>query len=392
VPDLGAAAVRWAATAGAGARLPAPVVARDRTYIDWICRALARHPDAAEALLASPPATCTAADPAPTLGSRWRVTCLARHAAGTADVEGATPAQVIDGAQRQSILDHAMRLEPLTEPTPELAALLAARYGWVYPHAWRAGLPAKVSVSELRRLDDLVQASEAGRIATLPVAADVGPSEPRETWAMPQLTEWGSQRQRISGAYRGTLVHQILGKMRLEPGLGQAALAARVAEMVARRMLAPEAAALGTAELSDLVWFLGTDLGLRLAAPGSDIARELPFTLAVSAARIEGLTGSGRDGAGQAPGLPAAARDEIVLVQGIIDCLLWGPQGAELIEYKTDRLAPASAATALDRYRVQLGLYAEAIEAAFGRPVVRAHLVLLHPQVILPVERDALHI
>jgi ATP-dependent helicase/nuclease subunit A len=392
VPDLAAAAVRWAATAAGGARLPAPVVARDRTYIDWVCRALARHPDSAAALLAAQRAACPAADPPSTLGSRWQVTVLPRPAAGGADVATGVSVPVVDAMQRQSILDHATRLEPLTQPTPELAAFLADRYGWTYAHAWRAGLPAKVSVSELRRLDDLVQADEAGRIAALPVAGEVGPAGPAQSWPMPQLNEWGSRRQRINAAYRGTLVHQILGRLRFEPGLDRAALGARIAEMVAHRALAPETAALGDSEISGLEWFLGTDLGRRLAATGTDIARELPFTLAVSAGRIAGLTVGGQDLPGQAADLPAAAGDEIVLVQGIIDCLLWGPQGAELIEYKTDRLAPAEAATAADRYRVQLGLYAEAVEASFGCPVARVHLVLLYPRVILPVERAALRV
>lgn len=107
--------------------------------------------------------------------------------------------------------------------------------------------------------------------------------------------------------------------------------------------------------IADIAWFAATPLGQALADHAQRVRRETPFVYA----------------------LPV--RGERLIIRGVIDCLLDLDDGIVILDYKTDRisgLAPLSERVA--RYAVQLGLYAAAAAAIFGRPVQRAALVFLH--------------
>lgn len=67
--------------------------------------------------------------------------------------------------------------------------------------------------------------------------------------------------------------------------------------------------------------------------------------------------------------------DDVVLLQGVIDCLFRDEQGLVLLDYKTDTIygpfADFAAAEPVlrQRYTVQLQLYARAVEAVWETPV-----------------------
>jgi ATP-dependent exoDNAse (exonuclease V) beta subunit len=140
------------------------------------------------------------------------------------------------------------------------------------------------------------------------------------------------------------------------------------------------------------------------------VLRELPFTLALPAAEIyPGLLGcSGEkavsqnvlDDQGKAGEITAGGTDktiipdlsckqgsfsemqtgsgEKVIIQGVIDCLVDEGDGFLLLDYKTDILTSEQMETALDLYRVQLNLYARAVEDILGRHVKEKYLYLFH--------------
>ena len=68
------------------------------------------------------------------------------------------------------------------------------------------------------------------------------------------------------------------------------------------------------------------------------------------------------------------------VLEGIIDLLVEGPDGLEVVDYKTDQLGTAEEVDrALARYRVQGAAYAVALEEALGRPVDRCTFLFLRP-------------
>ena len=63
---------------------------------------------------------------------------------------------------------------------------------------------------------------------------------------------------------------------------------------------------------------------------------------------------------------------EGIFVQGVIDVLFDEGDGLVLVDYKTDKVR--SGEELAGRYRLQLELYAEAIETIYGRPVTEKYL------------------
>ena len=66
------------------------------------------------------------------------------------------------------------------------------------------------------------------------------------------------------------------------------------------------------------------------------------------------------------------------VLEGFVDLLFEGPDGLEVVDYKTDRVRSDDEVTRLSaRYRLQGAAYAAAVEAATGRPVRRCTLLFL---------------
>ncbi len=67
-----------------------------------------------------------------------------------------------------------------------------------------------------------------------------------------------------------------------------------------------------------------------------------------------------------------------VLLEGIVDLLFEGPNGLEIVDYKTDRAGgDEELVKASERYRLQGGAYAVAIEECLNREVDRCTFLFL---------------
>ena len=61
---------------------------------------------------------------------------------------------------------------------------------------------------------------------------------------------------------------------------------------------------------------------------------------------------------------------ETILVQGIIDAYFETDEGLILVDYKTDKVERPDGSDLIEKYRVQLDYYAEALTRLTGQPVV----------------------
>ncbi|WP_157057787.1 PD-(D/E)XK nuclease family protein, partial [Calditerricola satsumensis] len=116
--------------------------------------------------------------------------------------------------------------------------------------------------------------------------------------------------------------------------------------------------------------FFATSLGRRLRA-ARRVWREVPFTLAVPASacyvlKERGTARSAETDAG-----------DLVLVQGVIDCLFEEDGGLVLLDYKTDRIDALTDEALVARHRVQLEWYVRAASRIWRQPVRERYLVLL---------------
>ena len=201
-------------------------------------------------------------------------------------------------------------------------------------------IPAKLSVTELKRRaeeEDFLQSADF-----MPKTAE------KFIYRRPSFM----QTKKISGAEFGTLMHRVMQSLNLSGDLSRAGIVAQVEELARREIILPEHVALVRAD--KIAAFFASDIGQRLIA-AQEFYRELPFSRLIDAQKFFKV-------------------DEKIFIQGIIDLLFKDAAGRwVLLDYKTDRDAPDIA----ERYRVQIELYTQAVEALLKISVAEKYLYLL---------------
>ena len=66
--------------------------------------------------------------------------------------------------------------------------------------------------------------------------------------------------------------------------------------------------------------------------------------------------------------------EEQVLLQGVVDCALIEEDGITVIDFKTDSVTEETVSDAVERYRSQVGAYAQAVSRIYGMPVKEKYL------------------
>jgi ATP-dependent helicase/nuclease subunit A len=66
----------------------------------------------------------------------------------------------------------------------------------------------------------------------------------------------------------------------------------------------------------------------------------------------------------------SAHEKDFVLIQGIIDLAVIRPDFIQVLDYKTDQIGPEDLTPRIEKYRVQVELYARALQRIYQRPVV----------------------
>ena len=110
----------------------------------------------------------------------------------------------------------------------------------------------------------------------------------------------------------------------------------------------------------DILAFAGSELGRRMqrAAQDKKLHREQPFVMKVDMKNLDASWNG----------------DETVLVQGIIDAYFIEAEEIVLVDYKTDFVRRGEEQKLIDRYRVQLEDYAQALERMTGRKVKERYI------------------
>ncbi|MBE6657013.1 MAG: hypothetical protein E7604_01070 [Ruminococcaceae bacterium] len=229
-------------------------------------------------------------------------------------------------------------------------------FSFVYPDEHLVNLPAKMSVSELLRLNADAQMS---------VPADAADStaeiQPEKIYAKPRFLQT-AEESGVTAAERGTATHQFMQFCDFGALSGAGTVSERIDAEI--RRLADEhylsAETVSRIDRRALAQFLGSRLFTRLRYAKS-VQRELRFNLFVPASELPGYDGEAAE----------------ILVQGIIDCCYIDPSDRiVLIDYKTDHFSRSVCAdreqveTILTgRYADQLRYYRAAAEQLYCRPV-----------------------
>lgn len=366
VGNLAKAADKWARAAeSSGWLLPAAERVAARSFLDWIAPAVLRHRDgaplrrAAQVAPSVPPAVWSDV-------SRWAVrlvpaSALRNEPSASAQADAEWVRAAAEG-------------RPVPVSSPQRDAVVAA-LEWRYPYAEAEGQWAKLSVSALKRKgetegDVAAEWEPGGEGAVGAERAELSGRRPfaRVAQAFAQRPAFAAPAA-LSPAERGRAVHAVLQRLDLDGPLDEEAICAQLEALVRSEHLTPEQAE--AVDVADLAAFFASPLGQRLRA-ARRVWREVSFTIAVPARACYGAEEKGD----ASPAEDVDAGD-LVLVQGVIDCLFEEDGGLVLLDYKTDRTDALPDEAIMARHRAQLVWYAHAASRIWRRPVRERYLVLL---------------
>jgi len=346
---------KWCTQVGLGdGALSDSYLSEVKSPLDWLAAALARHRDGASlrelGLCDESPHPALANDP-----SCWKIF-----------LNPNVKSETVEKSDYPEILVRVKRLEPLA-PGPQ-ADLVKARLDWTYPLAEFLGRAAKVSVTELKRRFELIEEKEAGFSLDRSLPVGVRPLFMQE-------------RHGLSAAEAGTALHLVMQHLNWQGALDAVSISAYINKMVEMELLSEEQAA--AVPVAKIAAFFASPLGVR-ALRGRKLLRELPFTLALPARELYSFDGINFDGINTSSGQleTVTGREDgadsraVVIVQGVIDCLIDEGDGWLLIDYKTDQVAPGEDDEIAKRYRIQMSIYARAVESILGGKVKEKYLYL----------------
>ncbi len=365
----------WSKTAqNSNPTISPSVLQKDKRPIDWIGRALLRHPDgevlrqAAQDGSILPGAGC------------WKISlCTPEQLAPTAGASHLAAGQA--DSQKQDWL-------PPQDPICEDA--VAKALGYRYPHGASCAYPIKWTVSQLTAADaaeadaaanpDTTNANAAPTMEHMPAQVHTNQLAPHATYdkeraasslapqnavtaglplllqATPQITT----TNREEAAYRGTINHLLLEKLDLRRGIPP-----QIQELIDQGLLQQEQAQF--VDLAMLEGFVQSPLGQR-AIRAKQIQRETAFTMTIPASdRVDAY--------------PA----DTLILQGTMDLAFQEMDGWVLVDYKTGGFGQTDGQL-LQRYRGQLFAYRQAIERLWRQPVKELYLYLLDQKRAIPVQ------
>lgn len=235
---------------------------------------------------------------------------------------------------------------------------------WQYPYRKLSAIPAKISVTELKRRF-LQEEQMESAIPYIPPMV-----------ARPLFMEAATG---LSAAAKGTVMHFVMQNLDLtrlakvqkqmaeESGRSADVFTEEIRELIAlmtadEKLTAPEAQ---TVRPEAAAAFFATSVGQRMLASG-DIHREMTFNIEIKCTEIYGeLAGELFD-------------SETMLLQGVIDCWFESDDGIVLLDYKTDHVPEGGEDIIRKRYEVQIGYYVRALEKTTGKKVAEKYLYLFH--------------
>ncbi len=350
----------WAGVvAAADGKIPEYEVLRGTCYLDWLGPAITRHRDGgairdiATVAERDKMAGAIVEDPSGWKVNIWDISDIKEGRRTETDI-GKNLALWSEKEQPDK--------EPNTEPDADYE-FVRSRLEWSYPYKNTVELPAKLTVTELKRRFAIIDTAENGS---------------KEAYKRPVADKpaFMQGKRGFSAAEKGTLLHFAMQHYKLDEirecisRCNQPDRELRV-EIVRQLMaMVDEEILTGIeADVIDagrIVAFFLSDIGARLLA-SKEVQREIPFTLGLRSSELF-------------PALVdvSSATDEIIMLQGVIDCCFVEDGGVVLLDYKTDYVDEGGSHAVAERYRLQLDYYARALESITGRIVKGKYIYLFH--------------
>ena len=311
--------------------IPEVEVLKGRSYMDWIGMALAKHRDG-EVIRNGEFVDNIINDP-----SNWSVNLWTKN---KLSVE--KKSESVDEIKEELFIDKKIE---------KIDSEIKRRLDFRYKYKESFMLPSNVSVSDLKKSlyngeyeDDTVSIFKEKPIL-----------KPR----------FMQEETGLTSAERGTTVHFIMQKLDLKDVKSEEAIRNQIDFLKECEMLSEEE--IKSVEKVRFINFFRSDLGKRMLKAyneGELIKREQPFYTEISSLEVNKDLDI------------ETYSDEKVRLQGIVDCFFEEDGEIVLLDYKTDYVVLGEEEKVIDRYRVQIKYYKDAVEKITGKRVKESYLYL----------------
>lgn len=320
--------------------LPDYFIEKANSYLDWLGATIARHKDGKAIRELNQATNSVILNDS----STWQVDFITKIS---------PTAPKVTNEQTLATLNTIKQLKPL--PITENNSWVKARLNWQYPYQAELTIPAKLSVTEIKR-----------RFANEEMQSDLGTfAYANKTFKRPQFIQ---QTTAITNVEYGTLMHTIMQHLDLQGDLSDKGIEQQLTLMADREIITTtDIKRIYRKSIRD---FLFSPIGTRLRRAKS-IQRELAFNRMLSAddKYIQKL-------------YPTATKQNTIFIQGIIDLLFEEADGLVLLDYKTDN---CDEITAKQKYDTQIELYAMAAQEIMQKPIKEKYLYLFHNRTFVKI-------
>lgn len=227
------------------------------------------------------------------------------------------------------------------------------RLGYKYPYILSSKLPAKISVTELKRMfGELIDDEYTQNIFVPPLISK------------PAFLEKASS---ITPAEKGTIMHLVMQHTSIKKAPSEDDTKSLLNCMAAEEFITDEQKC--AVDIKRIVSFFESPLGIRMLKSKS-INREVPFYIEIDSREIYSS-------------LPENYSSEKIVLQGVIDCYFEEDDGIVLIDYKTDYVPDGGEKEIQEKYKLQIEYYSKALEKLTGKNIKDKYIYLFYNGEIL---------
>lgn len=323
---------------------PAKLLSGNATYMDWIGMALAKHRDG-DVIRGLGKDIINEEDNSKWTIKSWRKTDLISNK--------------IEAEEGKEVLD-------LEKSNATISDEIKRRLEYKYKYRDICNLPSNISVSDLKKkameteekFDAIYSEEELEEFNAEP-DDDISSMQGKE-----KLPSFMREKDGITPAERGTIMHFVMQHVDFEK-TSYEDIKNLIKEMVEKELLTEEEASV--VRINKISNFFKTKLGQRLLKANKDgykIYKELPFFREIRA--IDLYDDLDKE----------IYKNEMLRLQGIIDCFFEDEDGVVLIDYKTDYVEHGDEQKILDRYKVQMQLYEMTLQRILNKKINEKYLYL----------------
>ncbi|MGL5822160.1 MAG: helicase-exonuclease AddAB subunit AddA [Sarcina sp.] len=321
---------------------PSKLVARNMSYMDWIGIALSKHKDG-EVIRAARTGVINSSDE-----SRWEIATYVKSDLSKSDVIEKNEKEILDlESSKATVGEEVLR-----------------RLDYKYKFIKACNIPSNISVSDLKKkaqedieVMNLFDDSELEEFNKNPEEEIIKFDDSEN-----KLPRFLREKRGITPAQRGTILHFVMQHVDLDKTHVKE-IEKLLTLMVAKELLTEEEAKI--VNPYKISGFFRSELGMRVLRAhknGYKIYRELPFFREYKV--IDLYTELDKD----------IYANEMFRMQGIIDLFFEDEDGVVLVDYKSDYIEKGKEEDLLERYKVQIDLYAETLQRILNKKVDEKYL------------------